>query len=787
MARSYFIVWLLFSACLHGFSQHKQELVLPGLQAPVEVVRDKWGINHIYAANQHDLFFAQGYAAAKDRLFQFEVWRRQATGTVAEILGPQELKRDIGTRLFRYRGDLNKEFSHYHKDGIAIFNAYTDGVNAYIDEVLANPTLLPFEFKKLGILPGKWTPDVVVSRHQGLLGNIEEELNTARAVAIAGAEKVKELVWFHPKQPDLNMDASITREMLSKDIIGLYKAYRRPVVFKTGSQATALNPESPVEKGVEGSNNWILSGNKTTSGYPIMANDPHRSISMPSLRYMVHLVAPGWNAIGGGEPVIPGISIGHNEFGAWGLTIFETDGEDLYVYDLNPANLQQYWYRNQWVSMQEIKDTIRVKGVADEPVTLRYTRHGPVTFIDTANRKAYAIRCAWLEPGGAPYLASLRMNQARNWKDFREACRYSHIPAENMIWADRKGNIGWQAVGITPVRKNFSGMVPVPGDGRYEWKGYLDILKRPHLYNPAKGFFATANQHVTPDSYTRMNAIGFSWADPYRGNRINEVLGENKRFTMADNMSLQTDYFSIPARSLVPLLKDITLPPGLPEEAKKKLLSWDFVLDKNSVAAGIYAMWERKLMSQAAESFIPRDIRGLVDFQLTILVGWLQQPGARFGVDSFRNRDAFLVITLQQAIEELSKRFGPSTDAWVYGQSGYKHTSFTHPLDALLTKEEKAVYNLAPLPRGGNSHTPNSTGGLDRQGSGASFRIITDLEDWNKTLMINTPGQSSDPAGKYYKNLYETWAKDQYFPAYYSREKIQANADEHTILKPASR
>ena len=217
-----------------------------------------------------------------------------------------------------------------------------------------------------------------------------------------------------------------------------------------------------------------------------MANDPHRRIAVPSLRYMAHLVAPGWNVIGGGEPEIPGISIGHNEYGAWGLTVFRTDGEDLYVYDLNPENLNQYKYQDDWEDMSLIEETIKVKNHPEETVVLRYTRHGPVTYIDSTNFKAYAVRCAWLEPGGSPYLASLRMDQAKNWEEFRAACNYSHIPGENMIWADKKGNIGWQAVGIAPIRRNWSGLVPVPGDGRYEWDGYLPITDKPHSGQSAR-------------------------------------------------------------------------------------------------------------------------------------------------------------------------------------------------------------------------------------------------------------------------------------------------------------
>ncbi|MEQ8245106.1 penicillin acylase family protein, partial [Fulvivirga sp.] len=473
-------------------------LAIDGLKEPVEIIRDEWGINHIYANNQHDLFFSQGYAAAKDRLFQFEIWRRQATGTVAEILGERELKRDIGTRLFKFRGDMQQEMNYYHQDGEEIITAYTEGVNAYIEEILATPDQLPIEFKILNIVPEKWTPEVVISRHQGLLGNIDLELNVARSVAKLGVEKVKDLNWFHPKDPDLKMDSAVNQELLFDDILELYDAYRKPVAFQkndilpeyrdsTNDKTIAYLAEENDDDFSIGSNNWVVSGALTEDGNTYMANDPHRTIAIPSLRYMAHLVAPGWNVIGGGEPEIPGISIGHNEYGAWGLTVFRTDGEDLYVYELNPENNKQYMYNGNWEDMNVIKETIKVKDQEDVIVELLYTRHGPVTYVDPVHNVAYAVRCAWLEPGGSPYLASLRMDQAKTWEEFREACNYSHIPGENMIWADPKGNIGWQSVGIAPLRRNFSGMVPVPGDGRYEWDGYLPIIEKPNTLNPSQG------------------------------------------------------------------------------------------------------------------------------------------------------------------------------------------------------------------------------------------------------------------------------------------------------------
>lgn len=783
-----------FFACNPSAEEH---LSVQGLQEPVEILRDEWGINHIYAKNQHDLFFAQGYAAAKDRLFQFEIWRRQATGTVSEILGERELKRDIGARLFRFRGDMTQEMNHYHKDGEEIITAFTHGVNAYIDEILQTPDKLPVEFRLLNILPGKWTPEVVISRHQGLLGNIGTELKTGRAVARLGAETTKDLSWFHPKDPDINLDPAISKELLSDDILELYNAYRSPLKFGQNDIQADFRPSNDahklsqfVEKEEDmlsiGSNNWVVSGALTADGNTYMANDPHRAVSVPSLRYMAHLVAPGWNVIGGGEPEIPGISIGHNEHGSWGLTIFSTDSEDLYVYETNPANPRQYRYKGEWTDMKVVSETINVKDRDPVNTDLLFTRHGPVVYVDSVHHKAYAVRCAWLEAGGAPYLASLRFNQAKNWDEFREACSYSHIPGENMIWADKKGDIGWQAVGIAPLRRNFSGLVPVPGDGRYEWDGYLPITRKPHVLNPSKGFFATANQNVTPAGYEHWDAIGFSWADPFRGDRINEVLGTGKKFTMDDMQALQVDYLSIPARTLVPMLDLLNLS-GRPAEARSRLKEWDLKLAPNSIEAAIYVAWENEIKTLAADRFIPASARDIISsIPLTRILGWLAAPGNRFGPDPLQGRNAFLSEAFNNGIRYLEEHLGNDIAGWQYGQEKFKHTYMQHALGNLVKEELKAKLNLGPLPRGGNSYTVGSTGENNRQSSGASFRMIVNTGNWDAAVGTNGPGQSGDPESPFYSNLFEPWANDRYFPMYYSREKIASTIAGKTILSPGN-
>lgn len=783
--------------------QGAETLIVPGLEENVEIVKDRWGISHIYAETEHDLFFAQGYSAARDRLFQFEIWRAQATGTVAEILGPRAVERDQGARLFKFRGDMVQEMNHYHARGAEIIPAFVDGVNAYIDRVLAKPDDLPLPFRLLGITPKHWTPEVVISRHQGLLGNIGVELNTGRAVCAIGGDMVKELQHYQPRQPDLELDPLISCDsLLDNDILSLYRAYRGRLRFEPSDivAADSRNEAENYERlllalNVEevnlanslddiGSNNWVVSGSRTQDGYPMMINDPHRAQAVPSLRYWVHLVGPGWNVIGGGEPEIPGVSIGHNGVGAWGLTVFRTDGEDLYVYEINPENPNQYRYDDYWEEMRTIEETIRVKGTDPEVVKLRYTRHGPVVFEDSVNHLAYAVRPAWMEIGGAPYLASLRMDQAKTWEEFRDASDYSNIPGENMVWADRNGNVGWQAVGIAPIRRNFSGMVPVPGNGRYEWDGYLPIKAKPNEFNPARGYIETSNSNYTPPDYPYMDAIGYTWTDPYRWARATEVLESGRKLNMMDMIRLQHDYLSIPARTIVPLLVGLSATDAQVEDARRRLLEWDYVLDKNSIEAGIYVAFERQLLDGIQEIKVPVSARDYLRIGMKRMVDFLLAPDGDFGDDVIRGRDNFLLKALTDGIKQLREDLGSDMEDWIYGQSNYKHALIRHPLSPAVDALTREKLDVGPLPRGGNGFTVGNTGSANNQVSGASFRIFVDTRDWDNTLGMNTPGQVGDPDSPLYDNLFELWANDKLFPAFYSREKIESVAFERLDLQP---
>ncbi|WP_209328782.1 penicillin acylase family protein [Lunatimonas salinarum] len=790
---------VLLGVTLLTTSSCVKERKYPELQEKVTVIRNRQGINHIFAENERDLFFAQGYMAAKDRLFQFELWRRQATGTLAEVFGERELARDIGVRLFRFRGDKQLELSHYHPRGEGIVDAFVNGINTYIEEALQHPADLPVEFAMLGIQPEKWNWEVVVSRHQGLLQNVQQELNYSRIVSLVGPEKTKELLHFHPFEPDLGIPSSIPRELLFKDLIAPYNAFRKPVKFDLEDispayrldrtedtlAGSAFELEKLVRESADaasiGSNNWVIDGTLSKSGFPVMANDPHRAQAIPSLRYWVGLHAPGWNVVGGGEPEIPGVSIGHNDVGAWGLTIFQTDMEDLRVYDIDPKNPFNYRYKNQWMKMEKVADTLRIKDKKDTVVYHYYTIHGPVTFIDEELKKAVAVECAWLHIGGAPYLASLRMAQAQTWEEFREACSYNHVPAENMVWADKNGHIGWQATGIAPIRTTHSGLVVSLGNGAADWEGFLPMLARPHQENPPSGFIATANENQVDDTYPYPEALGYTWADAFRGARIREVLGSGKKFAPEDMGALQNDYLSLPARELVPILAKLDLADDSLLRAKQLLADWDYVLSPQSVAAGVYVMWERKIRVNVADLLIPMEIKPyLSELPMTKTLAWIKEENPIL-TDKINISD-LLTGSLTEALEELERRFGQNWETWHYGQNNYKHALIRHPLGNVVSEEWREKLEVGPVPRGGYSFTPGANAYGDNNTTGASFRIIVDTGDFEQTLGVNNPGQSGRHESPFYKNLFALWWQDQFFQVPFAKSQVEKQAFSKEVL-----
>ena len=772
-----------------------------GIREPIEILVDRWGIPHIYAENEDDLFFAQGFNAARDRLFQLELWRRQVTGTVSELLGPRTLEKDIGARLLRYRGDLDQELNHYHERGTEVFSAFVRGVNAYIAWTEEDPDRLPIEFRVLGTTPRPWTNEVVVSRLNGLYSNVTTEIRNAQLLQAMDADTLREISDFRPHQPELS-GHGVDLSLITSDVVKLYLAGRAPVDFvvediapEYRAQATdagamqarrepALRLIDWIEEGY-GSNNWVIGGKRTLSGMPMLANDPHRAVSVPALRYVVHLVGGGWNAIGSGEPTVPGVSMGHNEFGAWGLTIHGRDMEDLYVYDTNPRDPTQYRYQGEWEDMRIIRESIPVKGQADHEVDLKFTRHGPVLYEDADNDKAYALRAAWHRAGASPYLADMRYGRAENWDEFRDGVSYHYGPSHNIVWADVHGDFGWQVSGLAPHR-SWSGLLPVPGDGRYEWSGTMPIKELPHVVNPEAGFFATANEENVPEDYPY--TFAYNYSEPLRSARIHELLGDSSRYlTVSDVHQIQEDNYSIPARVLLPLLKGVRSDDANVTKAIELLHGWNLHLDADSAAAAIYIAWERRLRHHAKRLFVPEKAHDLFTVPTVRVLDWYTAPDGRFGDDPIAGRDAVLLTSMEEALDDVTGRFGADMSAWRYGDPRFKHIEIRHQLSAVVNEELRARLDVGPAPRGGTSYTVSPTGRGDNQTGGPSYRLIADTSNWdNSVATINLPGQSGDPDSAHYRDLFDYYVAGKHTPLFFSRKKVESVTEKTIRLEPAS-
>ncbi|MEA2562315.1 MAG: penicillin amidase [Acidobacteriota bacterium] len=764
---------LLSSGCASGH-RHKAEaalaqtsgrLAVHGLSRPVTVLRDTWGIPHIYADTQDDLFFAQGFVAAQDRLFQMEIWRRSAEGRLAEILGPSAVERDRVARLLRYRGDMDAEYASYAPDARQIVEAFVRGVNAYIESV---GDRVPVEFEMAGFRPEPWTPEVCLSRLSALAVTGYAPLEVFRGILIRelGAEAAADLVPPDPAVPlDLEIMPGIDLKELDPKILAGFRAAGERVSFAVRN----------------GSNNWVVDGTLSSTGRPLLANDPHRSLAVPSLRWMVHLVGPGWNVIGAGEPALPGVAAGHNDRVAFGFTIVGIDQQDLYAEETHPEDPNRVRFHDSWVPMQVERETIRVKGAKPVQVELKFTEHGPVIHEDPARHRAWALHWVGTEPGTAGYLGSLSLNRARTWPEFLKALERWKVPSENLVYADVEGNIGWKVAGLTPVRQGWNGLLPVPGDGRFEWQGFLPAAELPGDFNPARHFLATANHNILPPGYTKV--LGFDWGSPERFQRIAEVLSEpGRQFTVADFQRLQYDDLSLIAREMVDFLSQAQ---GVDEELRPwvdRLARWDRVVSKDSAEAALYEVWLGRIpaafVARQPEKIRPHLEDSVPGDSLQLL---LRNPTSRwFGEDPRAGRDAVLLASLREAVAETRKLLGDDPAKWRWG--ALHRTGFEHPLAAM----DEKLFKLPVFEMSGDGNTVHvTTGNGFGVSHGASFREILDVADWDRSVATSVPGQSGQPGSPHYGDLLPLWARGRYFPLLFSREKIEASSKEQLVLEPA--
>lgn len=764
---------------------------------PVEILVDRWGVSHIYAGSVEDAFFAQGYNVAKDRLWQIALWRRRGLGNLSEVFGSDYLQHDIAARHLLYRGAMDQEWASYGDDAKSKVEAFVNGVNAYIDLIRKNEAKLPTEFVSAGFMPESWRPeDVVKIRIHALVSNLGSEVSRAQTVCKYGldADRIKsKLEPEHSTKIPAGLDVCSVPE----DVLELYNYAHLPL--------SSLPPErvaSPKKQlanlgdftHMQGSNSWVISGEKSATGRPVLASDPHRLLEVPSSRYLVHMSAPGLNVIGAGEPFAPGISIGHNDDISYGLTFFYSDQEDLYVYETNPENPNQYRYNDNWENFEIIEERVQVSGATEEEIVLRFTRHGPVIHLDRKTNKAFAVRAAKLGSGGSPYLGSLRLMQAKSWDDFTDAMGHWRVPTLNMMYADIRGEIGWKPTGLSPRRTNWDGLLPVPGDGRYEWSGFTPVSKLLGEKSPKRGWIATANHMNLPSPCDgEACAVGFEWAPPFRFERIAEELSSNERIPFSVSEELQADNKISFAQDIVDLTKEIEnrLGEQLGDETAEALgflNAWDAAADARSMQTGFFMLWyQDHLAPTIAEALTAARSSERAPFNPDVMVvrDVLSQTSLTDINGNEISRDQLLVSTLTAAYKDMIKKHGENREAWRWGNMNtVRLEPFTVP-----GAERKAIDDCKPtqgVAAGGSRWSVNlaipSKEDPTKVAFGPSVRLVLDVGDWDNSRAVNMPGQSGDHDSPHFCDLFEHWAEGATFPLLFSRRAIEKELSQRIIL-----
>ena len=774
-------------------SPHADDCPVTGLTENVEILVDQWGVPHIYASSRRDAYVAQGFQAARDRLFQIDLWRRRGLGKLAEVFGPHHIAQDRATRLFLYRGDMRTEWLSYSTDAKDIITAFITGVNAYIDWALEDPRhRLPPEFQELNYQPAYWSPeDVVRIRTHGLLYNAEQELARALTVRDLGPE-AEDLRSIREPASSLQDPDTETYQHLTEQALEVYRLAFAPVDFGAGTAAETSAPS--------GSNNWVVSPSLSATGRPILANDPHRAVTLPSLRYLAHLEAPGLSVIGAGEPNLPGISIGHNKDVAFGLTIWAVDHEDLYVYELHPDDNERYLYNGAWEKFTTVEETSPVAGSEDTVHTLVFTRHGPIVDIDTENRTAVAVRAVWLQPGMAPYLGSLEFQDVASAEEFRRALRRWGAPGVNMIYATTEGETGWQASALVPRRPGWDGSRPVPGDGRYEWDGFAFVEELPSVINPDSGWFSSSNENNMPADYDNdVLTTTTDWYSTARHERLAAWLSSGEQIDIESSLRMQSNADNLHARRLLDKLTAVTSQQL--QSVWEELQSWDGTEDVDSRAALIYQVWQRRhlrpwLVDQCLERLgvdaaaaakarhrLLRDDTLFSDIRPDLRMVEMFDPAVdedlallNDGVDQ----------TLGQALGEIEELLGQDRAAWTWGN--LHRTTLRHPVLGNSANVPAEWGSLPGIPRAGSGDTVGLSG-YDASFNavmGSSFRLAMDVGEWDQSRVINSPGQSGNPRSPHYSDLFSLWAQDESFPLLYSREAIEKAVGQRIVLRPAS-
>lgn len=763
-----------------------RKIALAGARAPIEVVEDALGVPHVRAASKHDAFFGQGYLVARDRLFQIDMERRRDTGRMAESFGPRFVAADRAARLFLYRGDIDAELAALPPEVLECAKGYVAGVNARLDELAADPSLLPIEYGILGISPLRWdVRDLVRGRGVGM-GDADDEVRRAQLHARGLLEADQLMAPLRPAWSFTVPDGLDTAAVSEADL-GLLDPANRPGGFEPLQEAAWLDPEARrEERFAQGSNAWTISPSRTATGRPILANDPHLGIGRSSPRHMCHLSAPGLDVIGAGAPGLPGIMQGHTDRFAFGRTNFHIDQTDLFILRTKEGDPGRYWHKGEWKAFETFEEEILVKGAPAERVTLRYAGGRPIVSEDAARDRAVAFSTVSMLPGANMRFAIIAINLSTDWASLRQAFKL-HVSPTNFHYADIDGNTGWQTIGFTPRRPKHDGLFPAPGDGDYDWTGILAVEDMPHVYNPAEGWFASANQMNLPKDYPyRERIISFSWSDPFRYDRCAEVLRAQPKHRIEDSIALQHDVQSLPARALVKMLP--AAPSAEAAEAAAMLKRWDCGIEANSGAALLYEMVLPLLSAAVYERVVPAAARDLVtSLNLAEMLRILAELDERLGDDPAAARDALVDVALVAGWRKAVELGGPDPASWQWGD--LHRVTIEHPLAASNRAIAAAFPKIMGGRSGGDWNTPMARGFNARRGfdvsHGASYLFVADVGAWDNSRFLLLPGQSADPRSPHYRDFYPLWLAGTMQPLWYSRAAVDRHAAARTVLIPA--
>lgn len=735
-------------------------VVVRRLGATAEIIRDAHGVPHIHADSREDAFFALGFAHAQDRLWQMEFQRRLGAGRLAEVLGEEALPTDRFMRTLGVQRVAEATTERLDARTRGILEAYADGVNAFLEQ---RRGLLPPEFLLLGFEPEPWRPADTVAWSKmmayDLSRNWTDELLRARLARVLHPDRVAEL-W--PAYPE---DAPVTLP----DYAALYE--RLPLEETWRAAVQPLSAEA-------GSNAWALSGDRTRSGAPLLANDPHLGLQLPSLWYLAHLRAPGLDVIGATLPGTPTVLLGRNEHLAWGFTNTGSDVQDLFIEQVSAEDPDRYRTPDGFEPFVVRTETIRVRGGADETLTVRETRHGPVISDLGGTAEAVAagagaggtelvLALAWtaLRPDDLTVQAALALPFATGWEEFTRALESFHSPPQNVVYADAGGRIGFYAAGRVPIRAAGQGLAPVPGwNGRYDWVGFVPFSELPHALEPASGEIVSANQKLVPDGYP--HHLTSDWAPPYRAERIEQLLAMTERHTAEGQQRIQADLLSLAARALLPAALAADTETALARRAQALLLGWDGVMDRDAAAPLIYAAWLRSFTRLVLEDDLGELTAEYAGHRPLFL---LRAPAGEGEWCSDRRGGGCAELSaraLREAVAWLAERHGDDPTAWRWGDE--HRAALAHP----VLGRTPLAWALEPRPRTGGGPFTVAAARYDpadaerpfAQTEGAGFRMVVDLGDPSASRFVIAGGQSGNPLSPWYRSLLGHWQRGEGIP-----------------------